>query len=238
MNKQEAISEWNAYKNMRWTSNSIIDIQEEWESFIFQLYTEKTKKKSENLSKVYSYLSEHHKEELAEKKSFYLKKVLDREELYEKEKEELKEKLVSFAKTYEPPFSKEKILLKTSRASHYHSQGFGASKYAKAQLQDDFTVLNILGYQPTINIVETHRGNEAITYNDYGLYAHLSEFDYDMIKMGDNFISVLNWAVICWRNHTNPKVYFPFLPDDYYEKSMKLAYDNSYVITKENMGKE
>jgi hypothetical protein len=32
----------------------------------------------------------------------------------------------------------------------------------------------------------------------------------------------LNWAVQCWKNGTNPKVFNPFLDDAIYEESMAI----------------
>jgi hypothetical protein len=74
-----------------------------------------------------------------------------------------------------------------------------------------------------------------VTYCQYELWANITPFDFQMLQWQGQFISVLNWAVLCWRKGTNPKAYFPFLSDKDYERSLILSRDSNYVITKDNM---
>ena len=55
----------------------------------------------------------------------------------------------------------------------------------------------------------------------YCLYAPLAPYQLDAIQR-NNSETLLEWAVSCWKSGQNPKVLSPFLPDDIFDKSMKL----------------
>jgi hypothetical protein len=97
---------------------------------------------------------------------------------------------------------------------------------------EDYNLLQLLGYKAEIRFAPE---SETMLFDCWKLWTNLNQFNYDMVKMSGKFISVLNWAVLCWENGSNPKVYFPFLSNDDYEKSQVLAYHTKYKVTKENM---
>jgi hypothetical protein len=150
-------------------------------------------------------------------------------------KEGMETTLTNYAKKTTIAISDISYCLKSANGGDYHTQGYGASRYAKASLEDDFLLLDLWGYSPEIREVSNHYDDRwGVNYIQYELWARITPFDFWMLKHSGIFISVLNWAVLCWRKGTNPKVYFPFLSDDDYEKSLALNNIHNYQITKEN----
>lgn len=150
-------------------------------------------------------------------------------------KSNMENMLKEYAKNYVVNPSKEMHCLESVDSGRYHTQGFGANKYAKESLSEDKLLLDLYGFKTEIReIYDDFTDKWGIRYMRYELWGNITEFDYWMFKNNHHFISVLNWAVLCWRKNTNPKVYFPFLSDKDYEYSQQLAYHSNYQITKDN----
>jgi hypothetical protein len=121
-------------------------------------------------------------------------------------------------------------VLKGTTGVEFCTQGWGKEKYAKNKFLSDYKLLEILGYKPEIkeDFVSEYG------WNEYTLMAHITPDDFQILNFKGEFISVSNWAVLCWKNGVNPKVYFPYLNQHDYDLSQKLAY-SEYQVTKENM---
>jgi hypothetical protein len=150
-------------------------------------------------------------------------------------KENMYKLLENFSKNYEIKFSDNMTCVKSADSGSYATQGYGCNKYAKESLAENKLLLDLYGYQTEIRKTGGDFTDRwGITYYRYELWANITEFDYWMLTHGKHFVSVLNWATLCWKKGTNPKVYFPFLSDEDYEKSLALSRDWDYNITREN----
>jgi len=150
---------------------------------------------------------------------------------YDNFKKQLEEKLKEIAKEYEiVPYADTMFVLKTKRSSDYSSQGWGAEKYAKDNLMPDLVLLRTFGY--IVEIIESNRTEYNATYE---LKSNITPMDFQMLRWRGEFISVLNWATIHWRNNANPMVYYPWLSNEDRDKSLILSRIGTYQITKENM---
>lgn len=240
MNKNDALALWNRYNETVLTPSLIEDIQAEWESAVIALHKTLLGKTKKNWNKAFTALKKNHEDELKAVMIPFQDRVSARYKEFNESKEAMKAELGSFAKTYIPEVSTDIYLLKSKSGGDYHTQGFGANKYAKSALEEDFKLLELLGYNPEIKDAGGHNsgGMYSQYYATYELWAKITPFDFVMLEMSGKFISILNWAVMCWRKNTNPKVYFPFLSQDDYEKSQVLAYNTDYEVTVENMSIE
>lgn len=150
---------------------------------------------------------------------------------YDNFKKQLEEKLREVSKDYEiVPYADMMFVLKTACSSTYNTQGWGADKYAKDQLMPDSILLRTFGY--VADIVVSNKTDYNTTYQ---LKSNITPMDFQMLKWRGEFISVLNWATIHWRNQTNPMVYYPWLSDEDRDKSLILSRIGTYQITKDNM---
>ena len=223
---------WNAYNKYNYYNFKRDDINSLYEQHILKLYHQQTGKRTKKLDKALSIFT---KEQVEEIQKPYMVILTERLEKRKKIKKYMKTLLEEYAKTHSVISSNNMYLLKTSDGGDYHTQGFGCNKYAKGSLQEPKMLLDLFGYKTEINEMLGERTDQwGIRYNTYELWANISPFDYYCFREQGNFISVLNWAVLCWRNGVNPKVYFPFLSDEDYEKSLVLWRDNSYTITRDN----
>lgn len=103
--------------------------------------------------------------------------------------------------------------IKSVSSSTYNSQGFGRYKYAKHSLDQYLDLL--LNARYSANIVEEEGEFDVV----YKLVANCEPYILDVLQRRNPF-DELEWAINCWRNGVNPKVYNPFLDNDIYEKSM------------------
>jgi hypothetical protein len=235
MNKEQAIELWMKKQNYRWTPEMVQDIQEKMDSLTIEKCKEWTGKKKKETQKAYQYILKNVEDggnKLKDAAKHLYDEVEIRYQAYKQELEDIEKSLKEFSKSYVPETSPDMNCVKTSSPSDYRSQGWGASKYAKNALMEDYNLLQLLGYKAEIRFAPE---SETMLFDCWQLWTNLNQFNYDMVKMSGKFISVLNWAVLCWENGSNPKVYFPFLSNDDYEKSQVLAYHTKYKVTKENM---
>ena len=241
MNHQEAEELYNEWKYMNWTSELVEDIQLEWESAVLELHKEKVGTRKRKFDTAYaSLISKGFKDEVEELQSGFQAQVSERYDGLKEDRDNVEAQLKLFSKTYEP-IESDWTILTSCDGGRYHTQGFGANKYAKNSLLSDLVLLQTLGYSAEIRNGKSRRVSRMhgeTYYTNYELWAKISDFDFQMIKWSSKFVSVLNWATLCWRNSVNPKVYFPFLSYDDYEKSQALYRLKNYEINRENMGLE
>ena len=237
MNKQDAINKWTKLNNLSWTPDLIQDINDRWHDTVRLLHKETIGRKQSDVDKAYRNLvSKGYEDELKNAIIPFQNEVSARYQDQEKTKKALEAEIKIFAKNYIPEKSNNMFCVKLSQ-SYYYSTQPSHNKYAREALTEDIKLLEILGYQTEVKTVNGHNsgGMYPSYWEDYELWSNLSPFDFAMLKLSGEFISVLNWAVLCWQKGTNPKVYFQFLSNDDYEKSQVLAYQCNYEITRENM---
>lgn len=236
MKREELYSKWVEMNSLKWDQSCVTEIQEQFEKAVIKLYKTITGKGTKNYSKAFSYLKENNESELLETKKPFEEEVNSLWVKYDSRKKMLESILRENAKDFIPEKTKELNKIKTSYSSSYRSQP-SHNKYARERLREDETLLQILGYKTEVKTVNQHSsgGMYSRYWEDYELWSNLSEFDFYMLKKSGKFVSTLNWAVLCWQNGTNPKVYFQFLGEDDYKKSQVLAYQCDYNVNSENM---
>lgn len=208
------------------------EMQAQFDKQIMKEYKIRTGKASKNLKKIHEFFG---KEAIDEMSASFLKIYKEKLENRKAIKANMERLLKEHAKVHTIIASPEMYLLKTTDGGSWHTQGWGGNKYARVALAEDELLLQLHGFKTEVReIVDQHPSKDGTRYKKYELWANITEFDFWMLNHSGNFISVLNWAVLCWRKGTNPKVYFPFLSDEDYENSLKLSRDLSYVITKDN----
>lgn len=244
MNYAEAknlYSELKSEKYMWLPENPVyIEVQSRYEIAILNLHKEKFGKKIKDWQKAFSKLKNDFESELTELITPFQNEVKAEYDRLSNIREDIKNQLESFAKGFNPEKKTELFHIKTSSGGSYHTQGFGANKYARESLNESVRLLELLGFTVEVRATGGHSsgGQFPVYHEDYQLWANIDAFDYYLLGQSGKFISVLNWAVLCWQKGTNPKVYFPFLSDDDYKKSQELAYYTRYEITAENMSIE
>lgn len=242
MSKEEAMTLYERYINWPYVAETdeAKKIQEEADNAVIALCKKLTNKKKK-VKEAHSYIIknvENGNDLIEEEMKPYRIMAKDLIIRHEKEKDDVKNYLINFAKEYNPEPLDYHLVIETARAGDYSSQGGGASRYAENSLQENLTLLKLLGYDA--EIVEESKskvGHYQIEMPNYALKANITQFDFWCISKL-HFISVLNWAFLCWENGVNPKVYFPFLSQDDYDKSLYMSRSTSFSVTKENMSKE
>lgn len=156
------------------------------------------------------------------------------------EKDNMEKSLKEFAITYEIFPKDEMYCLKTADSGNWHTQGYGCNKYARESLAEDQMLLDLWEFKTEIREIKGEFVDRwGIRYNKFELWSNITDLDFWMLQhKPGTFISVLNWAVLCWRKGVNPKVYFPYLSDEDWNKSLELYKDPNYVITRENCMEE
>lgn len=236
MNRDQVYSKWEELNNLKWDQSLVSDVQAQFEKATLALYKRIVKKSTKNFPKAFSYLKENNPSELEEVRKPFEEEVNSIYTKYKTRKEILEQILENESKEFEVKKSKELCKVASSSSYDFSTQP-SHNKYARERLREDETLLQILGYKTEVKTVNQHSsgGMHSRYWEDYELWSNLSEFDFYMLKKSGKFVSTLNWAVLCWQNGTNPKVYFQFLGDDDYEKSQVLAYQCDYNVNSENM---
>jgi hypothetical protein len=235
MSRDELYGVWLELQDLEWNESCVSEVQKRFEKATIALYKKITGKNTKSFTKAHSYLKENHAIDLGDMRKPFEEEVSLSYQTHKNRKELLEKTLVDGSKDFVVQSTKKLNRIAISYSSNYTSQP-SHNKYARVNLQADKTLLEILGYKVEVRVVNQHvsEGSYSRYWEDYELWANLSEFDFYMLRKS-HFISVLNWAVLCWKNGTNPKVYFQFLSDEDYNKSQALAYECNYEITKENM---
>jgi hypothetical protein len=234
-------TELKSEKYMWFPKNPVyMDVQSRYELAILNLYKEKFGKKIKDWQKAYSKLKNDFESELLEIVKPFQDEVSAEYNRLKNIREDIEKQLESFAKGFNPEKKMELVHIKTASGGNWHTQGYGANKYARESLNEDVRLLELLGFTVEVKNSGGHSsgGQFPVYHEDYQLWANIDIFDYYLLGKSGKFISVLNWAVMCWQKGTNPKVYFPFLSDGDYQKSQELAYKTNYKITVENMSLE
>lgn len=107
-------------------------------------------------------------------------------------------------------------------ASSYHTQGFGAESYAKAEAEHRAFMLRYAGVEVEIKRVEERTPSTAMPGKvhvsvRYEVWARCTELDYEIARRmpGPSPKDELQWH---WNRGVNPRVLHPFLPHGLEEK--------------------
>ena len=113
-------------------------------------------------------------------------------------------------------------------ASTYWSQGFGACKYARESAKDILNHARDHGLRGEIRVVNSHTVKSGYPHlnlpnmhsADYEVWLNTTKVGFKILQKKK--VSLLDWAIQCWRRGVNPKVYNPFLPDSIFDKSLSM----------------
>ena len=112
----------------------------------------------------------------------------------------------------------------TVSSSSYRSQGFGEHSYALRAAQEYVDHAKMFGVDGEVRAENISSGTDTCgfswTLTYYHVWLKTTTVGFRLLKYKP--VNILDWAVQCWKNNTNPKVYNPFLSDEIYEKSMAI----------------
>jgi len=207
----------------------VTEIDTQMHSEVETLVKQATGRKPKNLNKVEEILGAEKVKEINDKFSAMLKPRLEKRKANKKRAEAI---LESYAQIYEPQVSVELHKLSHSSGGDYHTQGYGCNKYAKGSLEEARLMLEMTGFKPEVREIPDPSGVDrwGICYYDYELWAYIDPFNYWILNHKHIGFTEMDYAVICWRNGVNPKVLFPFMDDDVFDRSMTLFRDSNYVV--------
>jgi hypothetical protein len=110
------------------------------------------------------------------------------------------------------PRTKSLRLLVRVSASTYHTQGFGASRYAKAEAEQQADQARLSGVPVEVRPVGKPRTDRwGVQYQDYGVFAPTNAVGWEMLRLRPG-PSLREWIRGCWARQVNPRVYNPWLP--------------------------
>jgi len=227
MDTQELYNFWEEMNDRKYKRLKFLD--DEWQYFfVCEAKKKFPKKKIATSGKARELFGEETSKQMMEP---WIKEFHNISDRYNGYKKRIEEKLKVIARDYEiVPYADTMFVLKTRYSSDYRSQGWGAEKYAKDNLMPDMILLRTFGY--VAEIKEANRTEYNVTYE---LKSNITPMDFQMLRWRGEFISVLNWATIHWRNNANPMVYYPWLSNEDRDKSLILSRIGTYQITKDNM---
>lgn len=237
MDIQEIYTAWKNYSVYDQKAVNYDELVKEFGNCIVSEYQrligKKVKWSLKNEDKAIEYLGKEKVNEITKQFQDILNVRLDERKT---EKAKMEKALMEFAIAYEVSPKDEMYCLKTADSGMWHTQGYGCNKYARESLSEDQMLLDLWGFKTEIREIKGETVDRwGIRYNQFELWSNLTEFDFYMLQhKPGTFISVLNWAVLCWRKNVNPRVYFPFLSDEDYNKSLELYRNSDYIITREN----
>ncbi len=108
----------------------------------------------------------------------------------------------------------EYLVLRTAEGSAWHTQGFGANKYARGTLVWPMARLKAAGFDARIETMPDRilqRDRYGYQYDTYQLVANVTEWQLDaVLRLPD--ATTGRWVQILEGAGVNPRVYNPFLP--------------------------
>jgi hypothetical protein len=103
-----------------------------------------------------------------------------------------------------------------SSGSSYHTQGFGANRYARNAAEAIADKARFHGVEAEVR--ETGRGRWAgVELADFSVVAKVTRHGADVLEYRPE-PDLRETVRLCWKRGTNPRVYYPFLPHGYEEK--------------------
>ncbi len=111
----------------------------------------------------------------------------------------------------------------TISASSYHTQGFGASRYAEAAAEQHADQARLYGIPVEVRPVgDPHTDQWEVRYQDYGVFAVTDEVGWEMLELRPG-PSLREGIRLSWARHVNPRVFNPWLPPGL-EETLGLDY--------------
>jgi hypothetical protein len=112
-------------------------------------------------------------------------------------------------------------MVKSSSASTYSSQGWGANRYAKNALNSDYEMLKRCNYTVEIRQSLAWDDPKCDWYN-YQLWANLEDWQFDCLLRQES-LDELELAISLCEKGLNPAVYNPWISREIFDKSMDLC---------------
>lgn len=134
------------------------------------------------------------------------------------------------AEKIDVPKSSEWFHCDTKSASSWHTQGFGACKYAENAAKNVTDHLNALGVETEIRATNHHVGGGSVSYCDFEVWAKTTKVGWEIAQMKPA-LSLVERVRLCWKRGSNPRVDMPFLPHGF-EEANGLDYFGNYINEK------
>ncbi len=102
---------------------------------------------------------------------------------------------------------------------NYHTQGYGANKYARESAQQNVDKALFHGLKAEVREGESYTsgGRYSQTYTTYEVWADTTETGWTQLSYLPS-VPLRDWLAMCWKRGVNPRVYNPFLPWNLEEK--------------------
>jgi hypothetical protein len=112
-------------------------------------------------------------------------------------------------------------VLKSADSYEYHTQGYGAAKYARGSLVRYEIVLSGAEIPHRIDMVNHTDANGQVDqyHANFLLKAPLSAWQLDMLMRAYR-PTPAQWAWDCWEHGVNPRVYYPYLDTKIFNETM------------------
>lgn len=112
------------------------------------------------------------------------------------------------------------VQLDSESGSNYATQGYGANHYARQALQQRADKAELHGLKTEVRKMSEQRvgGPYPWTVETYGLFANTTAIGWEMLKRRPD-VPIRECVRLCWKRGVNPRVYYPFLPHGYEEKT-------------------
>jgi hypothetical protein len=141
--------------------------------------------------------------------------------------------LTALAMAEDLPMTDDLICLDSCDGSSYHTQGFGANKYARNSVQFVADKAIFYGLLAEVREIDSHNvqswSSGMMTYIRYGVFINTTEIGFKQLSYRHD-IPMREWVKSCWKNGVNPRVYNPWLPHGY-EESVGLDYFGGEIST-------
>ena len=116
------------------------------------------------------------------------------------------------------------VAIATCDAGHWHTQGFGANKYAKGDAEMRADRARHYGIPVEVKLVSeqvvrsAYPVNSSSTYQKFEVVAKLAELLDQEILAHSRPPTLVEQVRMCWKRGVNPRVYDPWLPHGFEEK--------------------
>lgn len=108
-------------------------------------------------------------------------------------------------------------LYDTVYGSTYHTQGFGAMRYAMGTAEAKADHVRHYGFEVRITETNKYSGSYGIVYADLEVWVNADSITVKALKLKPG-PSLRETVRMCWKRGVNPRVYNPFLPQGYEER--------------------
>lgn len=128
------------------------------------------------------------------------------------------EYLKAAAEVTEVPTSDEMIEISRVSGGMWHTQGYGANRYAMGSALSDADKAEYHGLRTEVRTIEKEKADRwGISYETYGVYANTTQAGLALLDYKES-PPLREQVRLSWKRGTNPRVNMPFLPHGYEEQ--------------------